>query len=126
MRVHSELRSRLKEMVGRDVYPMFMRQRSQAKHRGIPFEMSFPQWAQVWDGKLTNRGSHRGQLVMCRPGDVGAYSVDNVEIRTTQSNVEEHHRLKRYADVKSSWNFDGEDRSSCVDWLENRRDTGYF
>jgi len=124
--VHEELRNKLKDLTGQDVYPRFLQQRATANRRGIPFEMTFQQWAQAWDGKIADRGSRRGQLVMCRKDDVGPYAADNISIRTTQSNIEEHYRLRARKDVKAAWDFDGEDRSACVDWLENRRDVGYL
>ena len=126
MRVHRELRCKLKELTGKDVYWLYIQQRSNAKRRGIAFDLTFPQWAQVWDGKMDMRGVKRGQFVMCRHGDVGPYTPGNVSIRTTQSNLDEHHRLKTKQDIKAAWTFDGVDRSACADWLENRRDMGYL
>ena len=126
MRVHAELRSELRALTGKDVYPMFVRHRSNAKQRGIEFNMTFPQWVRSWGSDITNRGTRKGQKVMCRPGDVGPYEEGHVQIRSGRSNVQESHRLRNVATVKAAWTIDGQDRTSCVDWLENRRDMGYF
>ena len=126
MRVHAELRSKLLEITGKDMYRRFLQHRQRAKRQGIGFHMDFPQWVQAWGEKLTERGSRRGQFVMCRNGDAGPYKADNVTIRTTQSNIDEGYRVRARQAVKAAWSFDGQDRSSCADWLENRRDMGYL
>lgn len=53
-----------------------------AKRRGVPFLISFEEWATIWyeSGRWEDRGVHRGQYVMARNGDVGAYAVGNVSI----------------------------------------------
>ncbi len=60
----------------------FHTQKSLAKRRGIPFELTFEQWLDVWQasGKLAERGRKKGQYCMARKGDKGAYAVGNVEI----------------------------------------------
>ena len=54
--------------------------RSLAKGRGIPFLMTFEQWLQIWESSdhLHERGRRRGQYVMARYGDRGAYEVGRI------------------------------------------------
>jgi hypothetical protein len=69
----------------------FKCQRQNAKHRGVAWEITFPEWVAVWDasGKWAERGRKRGQYVMARYGDVGPYRVGNVEIQQTNENVKD-------------------------------------
>lgn len=63
-------------------------QRRNAKARGIAWEITFPEWLNVWleSGHFQERGRGVG-YVMARIGDVGAYAVDNVEIITSAQNI---------------------------------------
>lgn len=60
-----------------------------AKHRGKEFKLTFEEWCQIWvdSGKWEQRGCKRGQYVMSRKGDVGAYEIGNVFIQLTESNA---------------------------------------
>ena len=60
-----------------------------AKSRGIDFNISFDEWLQVWNdsGKLQYRGRGKDKYCMCRIGDTGSYSIDNVYIDTNSSNL---------------------------------------
>jgi hypothetical protein len=60
----------------------FHHQRRNAKTRGIPFLMTFDQWKAIWleSGKWEQRGFRRGQYVMSRLGDRGAYVTGNVKV----------------------------------------------
>lgn len=63
--------------------------RRSAALRNILFEISFPEWYQVWkdSGHLSSRGRTKGSYVMCRLGDNGPYKVGNVEIKLTSDNI---------------------------------------
>lgn len=65
----------------------FYQQRSSAAKRGIGWELSLWQWWSIWQqsGKWDQRGTGQG-YVMCRNGDIGPYSVDNVFIATGRKN----------------------------------------
>jgi hypothetical protein len=69
----------------------FGRQRSDAKRRGIPFKLSFEEWWSIWkaSGHWHERGRSRGQFVMARNADQGAYEVGNVKIITCEENSSE-------------------------------------
>ena len=62
-----------------------------AKTRGIEFFMTFEEWTSIWErsGYLKKRGRGRGQYVMARFGDTGAYAIGNVKIITGRKNIQE-------------------------------------
>ena len=69
----------------------FKIQKQSAKHRGIEWQLSFPEWVAIWinSGQINNRGRYSGQYVMSRIGDVGPYAVNNVRIKTCNENCVE-------------------------------------
>ena len=72
-------------------------QRLNAKARGIPFLLTFEEWQKLWldSGRWEQRGFRRGQYVMARNGDAGAYAVGNVRICLCEDNHREVAREKR-------------------------------
>lgn len=66
-------------------------QRGSARWRGIAFEITFEQWEAWWaeTGHFDERGKERGQWVMARKGDRGAYETGNVECIKAERNVSE-------------------------------------
>jgi lambda repressor-like predicted transcriptional regulator len=83
----------------------WIRQRNRAKNRGIEWNLKLWDWWQIWQksGKWSQRGRTKGDYVMCRFGDIGAYEIGNVYIATTSHNcsVQPNHprRRKNYASV---------------------------
>jgi DNA-binding CsgD family transcriptional regulator len=75
----------------------FALQKRNAATRGIAWELSLWQWWQIWQlsGHWSERGRGRGYQ-MCRNGDQGPYSVDNVYIADGAVNIQDY-----WADVKS-------------------------
>lgn len=73
----------------------FTIQRSQAKRRGIAWELSFEQWIAIWteSGHWEQRGKTAGSYCMARHGDVGPYAVGNVSIITVEQNTSEGSRV---------------------------------
>ena len=67
----------------------FTTQKFNALSRGIEWKFKFSDWWNLWEesGHWENRGRERGQYVMARLGDTGAYEVDNVEIITCTQNI---------------------------------------
>jgi len=61
---------------------VFNQQKSNAKRRGIAWQLTFEEWSKIWidSGKWELRGRNSGQYHMSRPGDQGPYAVDNVRI----------------------------------------------
>lgn len=70
-------------------------QRRTAMTRKIPWEISLWDWWMVWQasGKWEQRGRGRGYM-MCRKGDQGPYSLDNVYIATGAHNASLAHQLR--------------------------------
>ena len=69
----------------------FQGQRSGAKLRGIPWELTFEQWCDIWleSGKWPKRGPRLHQYCMARKLDNLGFTVDNVEIITHAENREQ-------------------------------------
>ena len=63
--------------------------KSNAKRRGIEFNLTFEQWFDIWEksGKWDERGRSANKYCMCRVGDTGSYSVNNVFIGQGKHNV---------------------------------------
>ena len=68
-------------------------QQEQAKARGIPWHFTFETWWALWAPHWEERGKAKGKLQMCRYGDSGPYSPDNVRLDTLENNVKERHQL---------------------------------
>jgi hypothetical protein len=62
--------------------------RVSATTRGIPFNLTFNEWFHWWQtsGHYHERGKGRGQYVMGRKGDQGAYELGNIECVQAQEN----------------------------------------
>jgi hypothetical protein len=69
----------------------FNQQRRNARLRGIPWRLKLAEWWGIWvaSGKWESRGAKRGNFVMSRCGDKGAYEVSNVFIQRTELNIRE-------------------------------------
>jgi hypothetical protein len=74
-------------------------QKGQAKQRGIPWELEYWEWLQIWQdsGHLEERGCRLGQWVMARNGDEGPYGVGNVKIVRVETNNYERDYSRRRA-----------------------------
>jgi hypothetical protein len=62
-----------------------------SKQRGIPFELTFEQWMEIWEksGKFEYRGRGKGKYCMSRINDMGAYAIGNVYINLNEINAHE-------------------------------------
>jgi hypothetical protein len=83
----------------------FMRHRSAARGRGIPFLMTFDEWWEVWraSGKWPERGRHKGQYCMARFRDLGAYETGNVRIILGRENLAEMDQSYRSKPRSDEW-----------------------
>lgn len=77
----------------------FSQHKSGAKFRGIEFKFTFDEWWEIWKPHFHNRGVHKGQFVMCRTMDNGAYEVGNVRIDTPAGNA----RTRSYVAYDRRW-----------------------
>lgn len=88
---YTELRAMLKPTRA------FASQRQNAAKRGIDWDLNLWQWWSIW--QQSNRWAERGRgrgFQMCRVGDQGPYSIDNVYIASGAVNIQDY-----WADVKS-------------------------
>ena len=46
--------------------------------RGIDWHLTFEEWLEWWGTDIVNRGSGHDDMCMCRYGDTGPYSLDNI------------------------------------------------
>jgi hypothetical protein len=93
----------------------FKEHRDNSRRRDILFLFGFPLWIATWweSGHWHQRGRRRGQYVMARLGDRGAYSVDNIAIiphventsaahvgrpesASTRRKIRDHHRTPAF------------------------------
>lgn len=60
----------------------YIRQRSNAKRRGIEWLLTFEEWWEIWQlsGKWEQRGTSYNNYVMARKHDDGPYAKGNVAI----------------------------------------------
>lgn len=72
----------------------YVQHKHNADLRGIPFLLSYWEWGTIWieSGRWEQRGSRRGQYVMARLGDQGAYELGNVVICLAEENRAERNR----------------------------------
>jgi hypothetical protein len=73
---------------GGRAFRRYERHRRGAARRGIGFELTFAEWWRIWrdSGKYDRMGTHYGEYVMARHGDLGPYAVGNVEIQLATTN----------------------------------------
>lgn len=76
-----------------------------AKKRGIGFLLSFEEWWEIWEPFWEARGKSKTSLVMCRYGDTGPYSKDNVYIDTYSNNSKLAVKLKPQERSKETGRF---------------------
>lgn len=72
-------------------YKRYSTQKSTARLRGIEFKLTFAEWLKIWtdSGQMNNSGKYKGNYVMARTLDKGAYEVGNVKIVTGTANHKE-------------------------------------
>jgi len=83
----------------------FIRQRQNARNRGIGWSLTFPEWFSIWEksGHLAERGVGRDKFCMARKGDVGPYAAENVYITTIAENGRDY-QMKRNRGVRG-WRY---------------------
>jgi hypothetical protein len=78
----------------------YRQHKGNAKRRGVPFDLTFEQWLDVWksSGHFDARGNKtRDGYVMARKDDRGGYTVGNVSIKSNAANTAERNRNFAYA-----------------------------
>ena len=82
--------------------------RFNAEVRGVEFRLTFEEWKTLWieSGKWEQRGPRRGQYVMARHGDQGAYEMGNVRVCLARENFDEaDHRVFGERNAASGKNY---------------------
>lgn len=91
----------------------YVKQKKNAKRRGVPFLLTFEEWLGVWikSGRFDERGNQTAEgYVMARNGDRGAYALGNVRIISHADNVAERNRnfaLAKRAGISWDWYTSG-------------------
>jgi len=90
------LNPELMRQVTRRLARRFVEQRASAKYRGVEFRLTFEEWRDWWlsTGHVDERGRHRGEWVMGRRGDSGAYEIGNLKCMRAEDNVTEQNHLR--------------------------------
>ena len=104
----------------------FQEQKDAAKQRGIGFNLSFDEWWNIWEqsGKYNQRGCRKGQYVMSRINDTGAYEVNNVFIQTCGGNNSDAHKGRpkpKSKFTKQAYVWTPERRKQFSDTLKGRK-----
>ena len=80
----------------------YFEQRNNAKLRNIGWDITFPEWCEIWlsSGRWELRGRGKGYC-MTKIGDTGPYSKDNVEIKTIGQNFSDSFLKHSQADRRA-------------------------
>lgn len=91
--------------------------------RGVPFNLTFEQWWELWEPHYDRRGVASADMCMGRVGDSGGYDLGNVRIITSRANHLERASIRR-ASVLDAGRLPASERSPGMDteWLEGRYD----
>jgi hypothetical protein len=78
----------------------FAIQRNEAKLREVEWNLTFEQWDEWWQTNSVDKNfptKHSAdQLCMCRIGDTGAYSLDNIYCATRSQNAIDNRQNNSY------------------------------
>lgn len=111
---HNEVREKCKLLGLPDPYLKYLSHKSGSAVRNIGFELTFPQWWEIWEPYYAERGNRKGCKVMCRTFDSGPYAVGNVRIDTIKSNAAECGLVKKCS--KPRWGSKSYSKRG-VDWM---------
>jgi len=85
----------------------YLRQKVNAKNRGLKWEFTFETWWKVWQdsGKWEQRGRGAGQYCMCRIRDEGSYNPENVQVKLMEENSRENNENIKHRRIRenSEW-----------------------
>lgn len=83
----------------------YWRQKDNARMRGVPFELTFEEWWDIWvrSGHWFERGNRKGKFMMCRVSDYGAYRVGNVYIAKLEQNVYANRAFSKRSGNNRAW-----------------------
>jgi len=90
---------------GRNPIRAYLGHKSNAKHRGIAFDLTLAEWWNIWktSGHYHERGRGARRYVMARKNDLGPYAVGNVSIQTGAENQRTKVRMHRENELLRGW-----------------------
>ena len=92
---HTERSKNYQENYHKAPYGRYKAHRGRAKKRNIEWLFTFETWWKIWEPCWGRRGQASNDLQMCRTGDKGPYSPENVRIDTCANNVKEAWEIRR-------------------------------
>lgn len=113
MLLFPEIRLAAIAATGKDPYLRYKQHVASAKVRGIEFDLTFPEWWEIWQDRFDQRGPHTGEYVMCRTRDEGAYRPGNVRIDTGANNVKEYQVSSTRRQFAQAW----DENPEASDWM---------
>lgn len=80
----------------------YISQKSKSKKRNIGFNLTFVEWIDWWveTGHYHDRGRGKDKYVMCRYGDLGDYSLDNIYCDLNSNNISTANHGNQYCKGK--------------------------
>ncbi len=83
-------KNKLWDLLNPEKYKFHCHKRN-ARKRKIEFLLTYQEWLDIWylSGHWWDRGSGLGKYQMCRFGDSGPYSIDNVYIDSLEQNLKD-------------------------------------
>jgi len=78
-------------------YRAWSQHRAQARFRSEPYELTWPQWQQVWAGQWHLRGRRQQDIMMVRTDLARPWARDNIQFvrRSEFGRWQQHHRQQR-------------------------------
>lgn len=73
----------------------YTQQKTNARKRGIKWGFTFGTWWEIWKDYFDRYGRSGSMLEMCRKGDAGGYSPDNVYLTTHAQNMRDFWSKKK-------------------------------
>lgn len=96
-----------------EMYEAYRRQKSAAKRRGLVFCFDYEDWVNWWEEQLgthwfDKRGCKRGQYVMARNNDCGAYIRGNVSALKAEENIGSYNRRRKTVSIEGCCHLSNE------------------
>ena len=73
-----------------EMYPYFVQQRNQANYRNESWELTFAQWADMWQPHWQQRGRERDDYCMTRLDPELDWTLDNTVVMTRKEHCQRH------------------------------------
>lgn len=95
-------------------YAKYISQRNSAIRRNLEWNLTFDEWLHWWKstGKYDKRGRKGHEYCMCRFGDKGPYSLNNIYCATNNQNTKDARLNNRFPPKSKNFNFNGRKHSA--------------